>query len=82
MFITLRDVSKGKPYSLNQSIESCKQIGIKTIFMWVGWYNIYEEQSWRWGPDQENSTEVKGALDNILKFYFWVNFIYHVKCNC
>ena len=59
MFITLRDVSKGKPYSLNQSIESCKQIGIKTIFMWVGWYNIYEEQSWRWGPDQENSTEVK-----------------------
>ena len=59
MFITLRDVSKGKPYSLNQSIESCKQIGIGTIFMWVGWYNIYEEQSWRWGPDQENSIEVK-----------------------
>ena len=25
---------------------------------------------------------VKGALDNILKFYFWLNFIYHVKCNC
>ena len=24
----------------------------------------------------------KGALDNILKFYFWLNFIYHVKCNC
>ena len=22
---------------------------------------------------------VKGALDNILKFYFWLNFIYHVK---
>ena len=59
MFITLRDVSKGKPYSLNQSIESCKQIGIRAVYMWVGWYNIYEEQSWRWGPDQENSTEVK-----------------------
>ena len=25
---------------------------------------------------------IKGALDNILKFYFWLNFIYHVKCNC
>ena len=25
---------------------------------------------------------LKGALDNILKFYFWLNFIYHVKCNC
>ena len=59
MFITLRDVSKGKPLSLNKSIENCKQIGIRTIFMWVGWYNIYEEQSWRWGPDQENSIEVK-----------------------
>ena len=32
MFITLRDVSKGKPYSLNQSIESCKQIGIQNYF--------------------------------------------------
>ena len=20
---------------------------------------------------------LKGALDNILKFYFWLNFIYH-----
>ena len=24
--------------------------------------------------------KLKGALDNILKFYFWLNFIYHVKC--
>ena len=59
MFITLRDVSKGKPLRLNKTIENCKQIGIRTIFMWVGWYNIYEEQSWRWGPDQEHSTVVK-----------------------
>ena len=61
MFITLRDVSKGKPLSLNKSIENCKQIGIRTIFMWVGWYNIYEEQSWRWAQEGEprNSTEVK-----------------------
>ena len=61
MFITLRDVSKGKPYSLNQSIESCKQIGIRAVYMWVGWYNIYKEQSWRWAEETEprNSTEVK-----------------------
>ena len=25
---------------------------------------------------------IKGALDNILKFYFRLNFIYHVKWNC
>ena len=29
--------------------------------MWVGWYNIYKEQSWRWAQEGEprNSTEVK-----------------------
>ena len=61
MFVTLTDVSRGKPYSLNQPIESCKQIGIRTIFMWVGWYNIYKEQSWRWAREDtpNNSTEVK-----------------------
>ena len=60
MFITLRDVSKGKPYRLDQTIESCKQIGIRTLSMWVGWYNIYEEQSWRWASvEPRNSTEIK-----------------------
>ena len=24
----------------------------------------------------------KGALDNILKFSFWLKFIYHVKIDC
>ena len=32
--------------------------------------------------NQVPSKYLKGALDNILKFYFWLNFIYHVKCNC
>ena len=61
MYLTLIDVSKGKPYSLNQPVESCKQIGIRTVFMWVGWYNIYEEQTWRWAQEDtpRNSTEVK-----------------------
>ena len=26
--------------------------------------------------------QLKWGLDNILKFYFWLNFTYHVKCNC
>ena len=61
MFITLTNASKGKPYSLDQNIENCKQIGIRSISMWVGWYNIYEEQSWRWAQADtpQNSTEVK-----------------------
>ena len=33
MFITLRDVSKGKPLSLNKSIENCRQIGIRAVYM-------------------------------------------------
>ena len=32
--------------------------------------------------DDMNTDLFKGALDNVLKFYFWLNFIYHVKCNC
>ena len=34
-----------------------------------------------WLDRLTNSTypQVKGALDNILKFSFWLNFIYHVK---
>ena len=61
MFITLADASRGKPYSLNQPLEGCRQIGIRTIFMWVGWYNIYTEQTWRWTLENSpnNSTEVK-----------------------
>ena len=72
MFITLRDVSKGKPLSLNKSIENCKQIGIRTIFMWVGWYNIYKEQSWRWAKETEprNSTEVK-IQPGLYSFRVW-----------
>ena len=60
MFITLADVNKGKPYSLNQPLEGCRQIGIRTISMWVGWYNIYTEQTWRWALENlpNNSTEV------------------------
>ena len=27
----------------------------------------------------ERSFFIKGALDNIFKFSFWVSFIYHVK---
>ena len=61
MFLTLTDASRGKPYSLNQPLEGCRQIGIRTIFMWVGWYNIYTEQTWRWALENlpNNSTEVK-----------------------
>ena len=34
-----------------------------------------------YAPGLSKISEIKGALDNILKFYFWLNFIYHVKCN-
>ena len=61
MFLTLTNASRGKPYSLNQPLEGCRQIGIRTVFMWVGWYNIYTEQTWRWALENSpnNSTEVK-----------------------
>ena len=61
MFVTLTDASKGKPYILNPPIEKCKQIGIRSISMFIGWYNIYEEQSWRWAEtnNKRNSIAIK-----------------------
>ena len=29
--------------------------------------------------DLKHKQNIKGALDNILKFSFWLNFIYQVK---
>ena len=51
MFITITNASKGKPYTLQEPIDNSNgklMIGIQSISMWVGWYNIYEEQTWRW----------------------------------
>ena len=28
------------------------------------------------------AVQFKGALDNILKFSFWLNFIYQIKIDC
>ena len=43
--------------------------------------NSQEGQESKW-TNLDSRKDLKGALDNILKFYFWLNFIYHVKCNC
>ena len=64
MFLTITDASKGKPYTLQAPIDNSDgklTIGIRSISMWVGWYNIYEEQTWRWSKPAEGagSTEIK-----------------------
>ena len=62
MFITILNASKGKPFMLETPIENNDKlkIGIKTMTMWVGWYNIYEEQTCRWGAIEEGeSAEIK-----------------------
>lgn len=64
MFISISDISKGKPFTIatpiNNSNNENKKIGIKSITMWVGWYNIYEEQTCRWGAiEGGESTEIK-----------------------
>jgi hypothetical protein len=61
MFITITDASKGKPFKLTDPIENSngeKKIGISSISMWVGWYNIYEEQTCRWAREGEASNEI------------------------
>lgn len=60
MLITIFDGSKGKPHILTEPIEGSK-IAIRSLTLNVGWYNIYEDQTWRWAvpTQEENSTEVK-----------------------
>ena len=50
MFRTLTDASRGKPYSLNQPLEGCRQIGIRTIFMWVGLVQYLHRTNLEMGP--------------------------------
>jgi hypothetical protein len=64
MFITISDISKGKPFRFETPIDNSsnenKKIGIRSITMWVGWYNINEEQTCRWGViGREESTKIK-----------------------
>ena len=64
MFITITDASKGKPYTLVEPIDNSHgnaMIAIQSLTLYVGWYNIYKPQTWRWTKRSEGtlSTEVK-----------------------
>ena len=73
MFITISDVSKGKPFTLEDPFDNSNgklTIGIKSIFTWIGWYNIYGEEIVRWGlkaggPTQE--VKIKPGLYEFSK---------------
>ena len=59
MFIVINDANK--PCTLDAPIDNQKgnmKIGICIVSWWVGWYNIYEEQTCRWGREGEESTEI------------------------
>ena len=63
MFITISDVSKGKPFRFQSSIDNTVKklkIGIRSITTWVGWYNVYKETICRWGEKGRSgeSTEI------------------------
>jgi len=53
MFITITDCAKGKPFKLNSTVNG--KIAIHRIDMWVGYYNIYEDQKCYWVRNGEES---------------------------
>ena len=58
MFITITDASKGKPFALEESIKcSRKKIGIHSISVWVGWYNIDKPQTCQWKESNGDPTD-------------------------
>jgi hypothetical protein len=52
MYITINGAENGKPFTLQETIDNSSgklKIGLKSISTWIGWYNIYEQQTVRWG---------------------------------
>jgi len=67
MFITITDIAKGKPFTLDSRLEGNElRIGIHRIDMWVGYYNIYENQTCRWAKNGQPSQDftVEAGLYN------------------
>ena len=64
MFITINDCAKGKPFKLQQITDGV--VAIHRIDMWIGYYNIYEDETCLWARDGENSQEftVESGLYN------------------
>ena len=61
MRIRIDDITKGTfrlPTPIDNQDGTLK-IGIKSIGCWVGFYNIYEEQTCRWGRPGESSEDFK-----------------------
>ena len=56
MSLILLNASKGEPITLENPINETK-IGLKRVSVWVGWYNINEEQTLYWN-DGGNNQEV------------------------
>ena len=65
-FIDLRGEGRGQPPNVSKKGKYEKYY---VVFIYIESFEI-------------SFFVIKGALDNIFKFYFWLNFIYHVKCNC
>ena len=56
MFITISD-AKGKPFSLQEPLEHGNKIAIHIIDMWIGYCNIYEDQTCRWAREDEQESQ-------------------------
>lgn len=66
MFLTITDAAKGKPFKFDSDLGDKHCIGIHRIDMWIGYYNIPEDQTCRWGRNGQQSREfiVEAGLYN------------------
>ena len=66
--ITINDVSKGKTFRLQDPLEQGNEIAIHRIDMWIGYYNIYEDQSCRWGREGEQESQEFAVESGLYNF--------------
>ncbi len=63
MFITISDTAKGKPFKLQVALDGT--IAIHRIDMWIGYYNINQDQTCRYVKNGESQNfTVKAGLYN------------------
>ena len=68
MFITISDAAKGKPFSLQEPLTQCSKIAVHKIDMWIGYYNIYEDQTCRWALDGQEESQILIVESGLYNF--------------
>ena len=68
MYITISDAVKGKPFRLSEPLTPSSKIAIHRIDMWIGYYNIYEDQECRLARKDVEESQIITVESGLYNF--------------